>query len=113
EKFDAKKAEIEALDQQYEQERTARANARAMRDQLADLSGRQVGGDIPVDGDVVDRTGDRVLTRWGVPASAERGAALKAKNAVQLASEGILVPTRYSGELSPAFNEVSSLLDRV
>ncbi len=118
ERFEAKKAEIEALDKSYDDDVKARANARAMRDQLTDLSGRQIGGDDqhPDGGQVVDRTGGDELfgsrrSLW-VP-SASRGKTLKAMNAVQLTSEGIIVPKRYSSELEPAFNQVSGLVDRV
>lgn len=119
EKFQAKKAEIEKLDNSYEQAARARANARAMKEQLAELADRQVGGSVaePIDGVVIDRIGgERAAARsrsglW--TPSASRGKALKAQNAVTLDSEGILAPTHYSQELSPGFNAVSGLVDRV
>src|SRR5690606_16368525 len=120
EKFNAKKAEIEALDREYEAAIVARANARALQDDLKVLQSRMVGADEPVlepgAGRVVDTMRAdkaRVITRWGVQASAERGRALKAMNAVQLTTEGVLVPTRYGTDLMPAWNEVSSIVDLV
>lgn len=117
EKFLAKKAEIEALDQQYEEAAKARANARAMREQLADLSGRQLDGDDtdPTAGRVIDGTGRPAPTgsRWDLSPSADRGRELRALNAVQLTSTGVIVPRRYGSEIQPTFNEVSSLIDRV
>lgn len=120
EKFNAKKAEIEALDREYEAAIVARANARALQDDLKVLQSRMVGADEPVlvpgAGRVVDTMqADKalVITRWGVQASAERGRALKAMNAVKLTTEGVLVPTRYGTDLMPAWNEVSSIVDLV
>jgi len=118
-KFDAKRQEIEALDNAYDEARKARANARAMKDQLADISGRTIGDD-DVSGVVVDRTDDEDSRAFGSAArrevwrpSAKRGRELRAMNAVKLTSEGILTPTRYSDEISPTFNVVSGLVDRV
>src|SRR5690606_10690731 len=91
EKFNAKKAEIEALDAEYDAAIKAKANARALREQLQDLSAGLVGGEESAiaggHGRVIDRMAGQeepVITRWGVTASAERGKALKALNAVKL-----------------------------
>jgi len=114
------KAQIEALDREYEAAIVARANARALQEELKVLQSRTVGADepalVPGTGQVVDTMQAdkaRVITRWGVQASAERGRALKAMNAVKLTTEGVLVPTRYGTDLMPAWNEVSSLIDLV
>jgi len=120
ERFNEVKAQIEALDREYEATIVARANARALQDDLKVLQSRMVGADEsalePGAGRVVDTMGAdkaRVITRWGVQASADRGRALKAMNAVQLTTEGVLVPTRYGTDLMPAWNEVSSIVDLV
>lgn len=120
ERFNEVKAQIEALDREYEAAIVARANARALQDDLKVLRSRTVGADeptlVPDPGQVVDTMRAdkaRVITRWGVQASADRGRALKAMNAVQLTTEGVLVPTRYGTDLMPAWNEVSSLIDLV
>src|SRR5690606_16758892 len=120
ERFNEVKAQIEALDREYEAAIVARANARALQDDLKVLKSRAVGADEPVGvpgaGQVVDAMRAdkaRVITRWGVHASADRGRALKAMNAVQLTTEGVLVPTRYGTDLMPAWNEVSSIVDLV
>jgi len=115
ERFNEVKAQIEALDREYEAAIVARANARALQEELKVLQSRTVGADepalVPGTGQVVDTMQAdkaRVITRWGVQASAERGRALKAMNAVKLTTEGVLVPTRYGTDLMPAWNEVSS-----
>ena len=120
ERFNDVKAQIEALDREYEAAIVARANARALQEELKALQSRTVGADepalVPGTGQVVDTMQAdkaRVITRWGVQASAERGRALKAMNAVKLTTEGVLVPTRYGTDLMPAWNEVSSLIDLV
>src|SRR5690606_28572682 len=120
EKFNEVKAQIEALDRDYEAQIVAKANARALQEELRVLQSRTVGADepalVPGTGQVVDTMQAdkaRVITRWGVQASAERGRALKAMNAVKLTTEGVLVPTRYGTDLMPAWNEVSSLIDLV
>lgn len=120
EKFEEVKAKIEALDQEYEAAIAARANARALQDELKALQSRAIGVDepavVPGDGQVIDAMQPgkaRIITRWGVHASAERGKALKAMNAVKLTSEGVLVPTRYGTDLTPTWNEVSSIIDLV
>ncbi|MFS8535993.1 MAG: phage major capsid protein, partial [Limnochordales bacterium] len=120
ERFNEVKAQIEALDREYEAAIVARANARALQEELKVLQSRTVGADepalVPGTGQVVDTMQAdkaRVITRWGVQASAERGRALKAMNAVKLTTEGVLVPTRYGTDLMPAWNEVSSLIDLV
>jgi len=120
ERFNEVKAQIEALDREYEAAIVARANARALQEELKVLQSRTVGGDepalVPGTGQVVDTMQAdkaRVITRWGVQASAERGRALKAMNAVKLTTEGVLVPTRYGTDLMPAWNEVSSIIDLV
>lgn len=122
EKFNAIKAQIEELDNAYQQAIVARANARALQDQLADLRAGMVSGpadDMPAfsgQGRVIDRMTDqpqRIITRWGFAASADRGRELKAMNAVKLTTEGVLVPTRYGTDLMPAWNEVSSIVDLV
>lgn len=120
EKFNAKKAEIEALDREYEAEIKVKANARALQDELKVLQSRAIGVDepavVPGDGQVIDAMQPgkaRIITRWGVHASAERGKALKAMNAVKLTSEGVLVPTRYGTDLMPTWNEVSSIIELV
>ncbi len=120
ERFNEVKAQIEALDREYEAAIVARANARALQEELKVLQSRAVGADepalVPGTGQVVDTMQAdkaRVITRWGVQASAERGRALKAMNAVKLTTEGVLVPTRYGTDLMPAWNEVSSLIDLV
>src|SRR5690554_5313228 len=119
-RFNEVKAQIEALDREYEAAIVARANVRALQDDLKVLRSRTVGADeptlVPGTGQVVDTMQAdkaRVITRWGVQASAERGRALKAMNAVKLTTEGVLVPTRYGTDLMPAWNEVSSLIDLV
>ena len=120
EKFEEVKAKIEALDREYEAAIAARANARALQDELKVLQSRAIGVDepavVPGDGQVIDAMQPgkaRIITRWGVHASAERGKALKAMNAVKLTSEGVLVPTRYGTDLTPTWNEVSSIIDLV
>jgi HK97 family phage major capsid protein len=119
EKFNAIKAQIEALDSEYQKAIVARANARALQDQLADLRTGLVNDGSPApggNGRVIDRMDDqpqRVITRWGFAASPERGRDLKAMNAVKLSTEGVLVPTRYGTDLMPAWNEVSSIVDLV
>jgi len=123
EKFNAIKAQIEELDNAYQQAIVARANARALQDQFADLRAGMVNGmandDAPSPGGqnrVIDRMDghpQRVITRWGFAASPERGRELKAMNAVKLTTEGVLVPTRYGTDLMPAWNEVSSIVDLV
>jgi len=120
ERFNEVKAQIEALDREYEAAIVARANARALQEELKVLQSRTVGVDepalVPGTGQVVDTMQAdkaRVITRWGVQASAERGRALRAMNAVKLTTEGVLVPTRYGTDLMPAWNEVSSLIDLV
>ena len=120
ERFNEVKTQIEALDREYEAAIVARANARALQEELKVLQSRTVGADepalVPGTGQVVDTMQAdkaRVITRWGVQASAERGRALKAMNAVKLTTEGVLVPTRYGTDLMPAWNEVSSLIDLV
>ena len=120
ERFNDVKAQIEALDREYEAAIVARANARALQEELKALQSRTVGADepalVPGTGQVVDTMQAdkaRVITRWGVQASAERGRALKAMNAVKLTTEGVLVPTRYGTDLMPAWNEVSSIIDLV
>lgn len=120
ERFNEVKAQIEALDREYEAAIVARANARALQEELKVLQSRTVGADepalVPGTGRVVDTMQAdkaRVITRWGVQASAERGRALKAMNAVKLTTEGVLVPTRYGTDLMPTWNEVSSLIDLV
>lgn len=120
ERFNDVKAQIEALDREYEAAIVARANTRALQEELKALQSRTVGADepalVPGTGQVVDTMQAdkaRVITRWGVQASAERGRALKAMNAVKLTTEGVLVPTRYGTDLMPAWNEVSSLIDLV
>jgi HK97 family phage major capsid protein len=123
EKFNQVKAQIEELDRAYQEAVVARANARALKDQLADLRAGMVSGvvhdDVPAPGSqgrVIDRMDDqpqRVITRWGFAASPERGRDLKAMNAVKLTTEGVLVPTRYGTDMMPAWNEVSSLVDLV
>lgn len=108
-KFEQKISEIEALDNKYDEAVKDRANQKAMNDRLKDLHS----GMIAVDGDPFDKTDPvGIPDSWAKP-SAERGAMLRANNAVKLTSSGILVPTRYSDTLSPTFNEVSSLLDLV
>jgi len=122
EKFNSIKAQIEALDSEYQKAMVARANARALQDQLKDLrtgmvSGTDEGATVPGgQGQVIDRMNDqpqRVITRWGFAASPERGRDLKAMNTVKLTTEGVLVPTRYGTDMMPAWNEVSSLVDLV
>lgn len=120
EKFEEVKAKIEALDREYEAAIAARANARALQDELKVLQSRAIGVDepavVPGDGQVIDAMQPgkaRIITRWGVHASAERGKALKAMNAVKLTSKGVLVPTRYGTDLTPTWNEVSSIIDLV
>ncbi|GBF73217.1 putative phage major capsid protein [Paenibacillus sp. 598K] len=108
-KFEQKSQEIEALDNKYDQAVKDRANKTAMNDRLKDLrSGMLTGDDAPLE----QAPGAGIPDFWDRP-SAERGALLRANNAVKLTSTGILVPTRYSDSLSPTFNEVSSLLDLV
>jgi HK97 family phage major capsid protein len=121
--YEAKTAEIEALDAEYEKAAKAAANARAAKGKLADLTamGQK---------EVVDKMGDNIKDN-AVQAAAERGRALKDHqevrvaslgflvpdtrffNATKLTSDGIVVPTRTSPELGQTFNEVSSLIDRV
>jgi len=119
EKFAQVKAQIEALDSEYQKAMIARANARALQDQLADFRVGLVNDDTPAQGGqgrIIDRMTDqpqRVITRWGFSASPERGRDLKAMNAVKLTTEGVLVPTRYGTDVMPAWNEVSSLVDLV
>lgn len=122
EKFNAIKAQIEELDNAYQQAIVARANARALQDQLKDLRAGMVPGpadDMPAPGgqgqviDCLEGQSQRIITRWGFAASADRGSALKAMNAVKLTTEGVLVPTRYGTDLMPAWNEVSSIVDLV
>lgn len=119
ERFNEVKARIEALDAEYEAHIKTQANARALREQLKDLSASMVPGDESAPGaqsHVLERTtGERrrTITRWGFEASADRGRALRAMNAVQLTTEGVLVPTRYGTDLAPAWSEVSSILDLV
>lgn len=123
-KFDATKVKIEELDKAYEQAARARANARAMEAELTKIRNAvPERGNAPalasvVGGRVIDTTGEGDVRAFGArlagwKPSAERGKQLKAMNAVQLTSEGIVSPTRYSNELSPGWNEVSSLIDRV
>jgi len=120
EKFNQVKTQIEALDNEYQKAIVARANARALQDQLTDLRAGMVTNDDTKtnvgQGKVIDRIADqpqRVITRWGFAASPERGRDLKAMNAVKLTTEGVLVPTRYGTDLMPAWNEVSSIVDLV
>src|SRR5690606_12844674 len=113
ERFNEVKAQIEALDREYEAAIVARANARALQDDLKVLHSRMVGADEPAAVDTMQADKARGITRWGVHASADRGRALKAMNAVQLTTEGVLVPTRYGTDLMPAWNEVSSIVDLV
>ena len=116
EKFNQVKAQIEELDNEYQKAIVARANTRALQDQLADLRAGMVPGAADGQGQVIDRMADqpqRIITRWGFAASADRGSALKAMNAVKLTTEGVLVPTRYGTDLMPAWNEVSSIVDLV
>ena len=121
--YEAKTAEIEALDAEYEKAAKAAANARAAKGKLADLTamGQK---------EVVDKMGDNIKDN-AVQAAAERGRALKDHqevrvaslgflvpdtrffNATKLTSDGMVVPTRTSPELGQTFNEVSSLIDRV
>src|SRR5690606_33819969 len=120
-KFDATKAKIEELDKAYEQAARARANARAMEAELTKIRNAVPElGNAPalaiVGGRVIDTTGEGDVRAFGArlagwKPSAERGKQLKAMNAVQLTSEGIVSPIRYSNELSPGWNEVSSLID--
>lgn len=119
EKFNQVKAQIEELDNEYQKAIVARANARALQDQMADLRTGLVNDGSPApggNGRVIDRMTDqpqRVITRWGFVASPERGRDLKAMNAVKLTTEGVLVPTRYGTDVMPAWNEVSSIVDLV
>src|SRR5690606_41459236 len=110
ERFDEVKAQIEALDREYEAAIVARANARALQDDLKVLKSRAVGADEPVGvpgaGQVVDAMRAdkaRVITRWGVHASADRGPALQAMHAGQLTTAGAREPTRYGTDLMPAW----------
>lgn len=120
EKFNQVKTQIEALDNEYQKAIVARANARALQDQLTDLrAGMVINDDTKTNvgqGKVIDRIADqpqRVITRWGFSASPERGRELKAMNAIKLNTEGVLVPTRFGTDVMPAWNEVSSIIDLV
>lgn len=110
-KFEQVSEQIDALDAKYDEAAKARANARALNDRMKDIHTGMVGGmDEAVD--MSPAAGAGIILPWDKP-SAERGAHLRANNAVKLTSTGILVPKRYSDTLSPTFNEVSSLVDLV
>ena len=128
--YEAKEAEIKALDAEYEKAAVAAANARAAKERLADLSGSAVGQKEVVDqmGGTADEAGVRNVP---VQASAERGRDLRKGETVKVASfgfivgdpygranlsltsDGVVTPRRYSPDITPTFNEVSSLIDRV
>lgn len=109
--FESVSEQIDQLDAKYDEAAKARANARALNDRMKDIHAGMVGG---LDGetDLSAAAGAGIPFSWDKP-SAERGALLRANNAVKLTSTGILVPKRYSDTLSPTFNEVSSLVDLV
>lgn len=118
--YGAKEKEIQALDAKFEEFAKAQANAAALQGRLNNLANAPV----VEDKGVLDKTADQKSEF--IQAASERGKALKAnqsvhysagiivpQNAVTLSSTGVLVPTREATTLEPAFNQVSSLIDRV
>lgn len=111
EKFEEVTEKIDTLDANYDEAAKTRANTQAMNDRMKDIHAGIVGG-ADEKADMSTAAGAAIVLPWDKP-SAERGAHLRANNAVKLTSTGILVPKRYSDTLSPTFNEVSSLVDLV
>jgi len=108
EECEAKLKEVETLDAQYEAACLAQANINAMKDSTVPGSVQ----DLQTCGTgIIDK-----LPEAGSEArkiAEDRGNALKMRNTVTVGSSNILMPKHQATDIRPAFNPVSSLIDRV
>jgi HK97 family phage major capsid protein len=111
--YEAKENEIKSLDQKFEDDAKAQANANALKGRFAELN-----NSLPVGGNEAVAVGEVVAKLEGAQsekrkASEQRGKALKANNAVTVGAGTIVMPKHTAEDIRPSFNEVSSLIDRV